>query len=70
MPRKRARENAVQGGLMLGLFSTVSIPIDRSRADLWVGYPGVRSVDLGRQIPERWASRVAAQPSAFTVSGL
>ena len=58
---------AVQSGLMLGLFSTVSIPIDRSRADLWVGYPGVRSVDLGRQIPERWASRVAAQPGVERV---
>jgi putative ABC transport system permease protein len=58
---------AVQAGLMLGLFSTVSIPVDRSRADLWVGYPGVRSVDLGRQIPERWANRVATQPGVERV---
>jgi putative ABC transport system permease protein len=58
---------AVQSGLMLGLFSTVSVPIDRSRADLWVGYPGVRSVDLGRAIPERWAARVAAQPEVERV---
>ncbi len=58
---------AVQGGLMLGLFSTVSIPVDKARADLWVGYPGVRSVDLGRQIPERWASRIAAQPEVERV---
>jgi putative ABC transport system permease protein len=58
---------AVQSGLMLGLFSTVSVPIDRSRADLWVGYPGVRSVDLGRAIPERWAARVAMQPEVERV---
>jgi putative ABC transport system permease protein len=58
---------AVQGGLLLGLFSTVSVPIDRARADLWVGYPGVRSVDLGRPIPERWVSRVAAQPEVERV---
>ncbi len=58
---------AVQSGLMLGLFSTVSIPVDRTRADLWVGYPGVRSVDLGRPIPERWSSRVAAQPEVERV---
>ncbi len=58
---------AVQAGLMLGLFSTVSVPIDKSRADVWVGYPGVRSVDLGRPIPERWASRVAAEPEVERV---
>jgi len=58
---------AVQAGLMLGLFSTVSVPIDKSRADVWVGYPGVRSVDLGRPIPDRWASRVAAEPEVERV---
>src|SRR6516165_7496257 len=35
---------AMQTGLLLGIFSTVSMPIDRSRADVWVGYPGVESV--------------------------
>src|SRR5215203_3513258 len=39
-----------------------SLPVDRASADVWVGYPGVRSVDLGRPIPERWLVRVAAQP--------
>jgi putative ABC transport system permease protein len=58
---------AVQTGLTLGLFSTVSVPVDKSRADIWVGYPGVRSVDLGRPIPERWASRVAADPAVDRV---
>src|SRR5687768_8267575 len=58
---------AVQAGLMLGLFSTVSVPVDTARADLWVGYPGVRSVDLARPIPERWATRVAAQPEVGRV---
>lgn len=53
---------AVQGGLVIGLLSMMSLPIDRSLADVWVGYPGVRSVDLGRPIPARWVSRVAAQP--------
>src|SRR6185369_7430973 len=53
---------AVQAGLVLGLLSMMSLPVDKSTADLWVGYPGVRSVDLGRPIPARWAVRVAAQP--------
>ncbi len=53
---------AVQAGLVLGLLSMMSLPVDRATADVWVGYPGVQSVDLGRPIPERWVSRLAAQP--------
>src|SRR5262245_23108997 len=40
----------------------MSVPVDKATADVWVGYPGVRSVDLGRPIPERWVVRVAAHP--------
>src|SRR5262245_18591211 len=47
---------ALQCGLLLGLFSITSIPIDESRADIWVGHPQVPSVDLGRPIPESWMS--------------
>jgi putative ABC transport system permease protein len=53
---------AVQSGIVLGLLSMMSLPVDKATADVWVGYPGVRSVDLGRPIPERWVVRVAAQP--------
>ena len=53
---------AVQSGIVLGLLSMMSVPVDKSTADVWVGYPGVRSVDLGRPIPERWVVRVASQP--------
>jgi putative ABC transport system permease protein len=53
---------ALQGGLLLGLFSITSIPIDHAQADVWVGNPDVLSVDLGRPIPESWLTRVAAQP--------
>jgi putative ABC transport system permease protein len=53
---------AVQGGLVIGLLSMMSVPIDKSTADVWIGYPGVRSVDLGQKIPERWVNRVANQP--------
>jgi putative ABC transport system permease protein len=58
---------AVQAGLVLGLLSMMSLPVDRATADVWVGYPGVRSVDLGRSLPERWASRLAAQPEVERV---
>jgi putative ABC transport system permease protein len=53
---------ALQGGLLLGLFSITSLPIDHTGADLWVGNPDVLSVDLGRPIPEAWLARLAAQP--------
>src|SRR5438309_1651240 len=41
---------ALQCGLLLGLFSITSIPIDHTRADIWIGSPEVLSVDLGRPI--------------------
>src|SRR5437588_12105174 len=50
---------ALQCGLLLGLFSITSIPIDESRADIWVGHPEVPSVDLGRPIPENWLAYVS-----------
>src|ERR1041384_2105147 len=50
---------ALQCGLLLGLFSITSIPIDKSHADIWIGHPEVPSVDLGRPIPESWMSYLA-----------
>jgi len=48
---------AVQCGLMLGALSIVSLPIDQTRADIWVGGPGLSSVDVTRPIPENWRAR-------------
>jgi putative ABC transport system permease protein len=53
---------ALQCGLLLGLFSITSIPVDHTRADIWVGSPEVLSVDLGRPIPENFLMRLAAMP--------
>jgi putative ABC transport system permease protein len=53
---------ALQCGLLLGLFSITSIPIDHTDADVWLGAPDVLSVDLGRPIREGYLARVAAQP--------
>jgi putative ABC transport system permease protein len=50
---------ALQCGLLLGLFSVTSIPIDMSSADIWVTHPKIPSVDLGRPLPEAWASYLA-----------
>lgn len=51
---------ALQCGLLLGLFSVTSVPIDMSNADIWVTHPKVPSVDLGRPLPEAWMSYLAA----------
>ena len=37
----------LQVGLLLGLFETTSIPVDHTRADIWIGSQDVKSVDLG-----------------------
>src|SRR5271155_693196 len=50
---------ALQCGLLLGLFSITSLPIDKTHADIWVGHPDVPSVDLGRPIPAAWLAYLA-----------
>jgi putative ABC transport system permease protein len=59
---------ALQCGLLLGLFSITSIPIDHTRADVWVSAPEVLSVDLGRPIDQGSTfAKVAAQPEVARV---
>src|SRR5262245_33325626 len=53
---------ALQCGLLLGLFSVSSMPVDRGRGNVWMGAPGVLSVDLGRPIREGYVARMAVQP--------
>ncbi len=60
---------AVQAGLVLGLLSMMSIPVDKARADVWIGFPGTRSVDLGRPLPERWIVRAAGHPEIERAEG-
>ena len=60
----------VQCGMLLGVLSIMSIPVDHAArefkdgeaVDVWVGHPAVLSVDLGQPIPEAWALRLARQP--------
>lgn len=40
----------LQAAIILGIFSLSSQYVTRSGADLWIGYPGVQSIDLGRPI--------------------
>lgn len=50
----------VQLALLLGMFSTVSVVIDQSAADLWIGYRNTQSVDLGRPIAREADARAWA----------
>jgi len=43
----------MQAAIILGIFSLSSLYVTRSDADLWIGFPGVQSIDLGRPIPPR-----------------
>jgi putative ABC transport system permease protein len=41
----------VQAALVLGVFAGASVYVTASRGELWIGYPGTQSVDLGRTLP-------------------
>lgn len=58
---------AMQWGLLLGIFSQVATPIERCKAHIWAGYPGVPSVDIGPPIPQNWETRLANQPEIARV---
>ncbi len=59
---------ALQCGLLLGLFSITSIPIDHTRADVWVSAPDVLSIDIGRPIDQGSTyAQVAEQPEVARV---
>jgi putative ABC transport system permease protein len=53
---------ALQCGLLLGIFSITSIPVDHTHAHIWAGSPEVLSVDLGRPVPDSFLMRLANQP--------
>ncbi|MFN4258624.1 MAG: ABC transporter permease [Gemmataceae bacterium] len=54
---------ALQCGLLVGLLTLMSLVVDNTPADIWVGYPHVPSVDQGRPIPDAWGARIAQFPS-------
>ncbi len=53
---------AAQTGLLIGLLAMMSTPVDKASADIWVGSPGVQSVDLGIAIPSSLKNRLKQQP--------
>lgn len=53
---------ALQIGIMLGLVSLVSLPVDLSTADIWIASRNTPSCDLGLPISRKWLDRLAMQP--------
>jgi putative ABC transport system permease protein len=41
----------MQAALVLGIFGGASVYVNQSGGDLWVGYPGTQTIELGRPIP-------------------
>lgn len=52
----------LQAALVLGIFGSASVYITGSTADLWVGYPGTQSVNLGRAIDPDVEMRLRMDP--------
>ncbi|HSC78961.1 MAG TPA: ABC transporter permease [Chitinolyticbacter sp.] len=60
----------VQVALLLGLLGSVSAVIDESGAQVWVGYRGTQSVDLGRGIAASADLDARLHPAVRRVEGL
>lgn len=57
----------IQAALVLGIFSSASVYITGSSAQLWIGYPGTQSVSLGRVIDAGIESRLLVDPAVSQV---
>jgi putative ABC transport system permease protein len=53
---------SLQLGMLLGVVTVASAVVDHSRAEIWLAYPGTRSVDMGMPIPLDWRATLAMQP--------
>jgi len=57
----------LQAALVLGIFGSASVYITGSSADLWAGYPGTQSVNLGRSIDAGVEMRLRMDPDVTAV---
>lgn len=57
----------LQAALVLGIFGSASVYITGSSADLWAGYPGTQSVNLGRSIDSGVEMRLRMDPAVAAV---
>lgn len=57
----------LQAALVLGIFGSASVYVTGSAADLWAGYPGTQSVNLGRAIDPDVEVRLRMDPAVTRV---
>jgi putative ABC transport system permease protein len=57
----------VQAALVYGIFNTAAVYIKKSGGDLWIGYPGTQSIELGRPIPHEAEIRALMDPDVVRV---
>ena len=57
----------VQLALLLGMFASVSLPVDESGADLWIGFRDTQSVDLGRGVSRHADAAARMHPDVARV---
>jgi putative ABC transport system permease protein len=56
-----------QAALVLGIFDSAAVYIRKSGGDLWIGYPGTQSIELGRPIPRDVEIRALMDPAVVRV---
>ena len=57
----------VQAALMLGMFATTAVYIDKTDADLWIGTPGTQSIDQGQPIDDDIEAFLRMHPDVVQV---
>ena len=57
----------MQAALVFGIFGASAVYINTSNADLWAGYPGTQSIELGRPIPPRVQVELLGDPAVQRV---
>jgi putative ABC transport system permease protein len=57
----------MQAALMFGIFDSASVYVNTSTADLWAGYPGTQTIELGRPIPRDTEMSLRMDPDVVRV---
>ncbi|MBS0193938.1 MAG: FtsX-like permease family protein [Proteobacteria bacterium] len=57
----------MMAALMQGIFGSAAVYVTQSGGDLWVGYPGTQSIELGRPIPRRAEMNLLMDPAVRKV---
>lgn len=58
---------SMQSGMLLGFLRVSARPIERIRADLWVGSRDLPALGFSHPIDETWYARIASQPEVAAV---